>query len=323
MTTRRTLMKTALVTLGASAITPFTIATASAKAPQLKKQAPGYYRMMLGDYEITALNDGTNKYQPNVVYNNADPAKLEKLLSDAFISAPMDMSVNAFLVNTGERLVLVDTGTGAKSPNIGFVTANLIASGYKPEDVDAVIITHAHGDHIGGLFVDGKITFPNATLHIAKTEADHWLSSDKRATAPEKARGGFDKVVTTLKPYQDAGKLKMFADNAEPVPGFKTKPYPGHTPGHTAIFIESKGQKLMLWGDIAHGDIVQFAEPTITVGFDTDNALAVVSRAAALADAAKERCLVAGAHLRFPALGHVAVDGKGYRWVPVNYSVML
>lgn len=324
MTTRRTVLKASLLTMaGATAMTSFAPSSLSAKAPQIKKQAPGFYRLMLGDIEITALSDGTNKYQPSVLYNNAEASHVEKLLSEAFISAPMDMSVNAFLVNDGEKLVLIDTGTGAKSPTIGLVTANLVAAGYRPEDVDDVILTHAHGDHLGGLLADGKIVFPNATVHIAKDESDYWLSPKKRAAVPEKARGGFDKAAATLKPYQDAGKLKTFVSNAEPVPGFRTKPYPGHTPGHTAVLIESKGEKLLLWADITHGDVVQFKEPAITVGFDTDNALAAKSREAAMAEAAKERCLVAGAHLRFPGIGHVAKDGEGYRWFPVNYSVML
>lgn len=324
MTTRRSVLKGALsLMLAATAMTTLAPFGAAAKAPQVKTQAPGFYRMMLGDFEITALSDGTVKFPAEALYVGAQD-QIAALLTKAFLASPVEMSVNAFLINTNERLVLIDVGTGGFfGPTLGKVVPNLIAAGYQPEQIDDIILTHAHVDHLGGLVAGEKIVFPNATVHLNKRDADFWLSPANGDAAPEAKKDFFAAAVKALAPYREAGKLKDFADGAEPVPGFKTTLRAGHTPGHSAVAVESKGQKMVFWGDITHGDVVQFDEPDVTIGFDEDAGAAANARDAAFAEAIQQGYLVAGAHTRFPGIGHVRTDSDNFDWVPVNYSTAL
>ncbi|MDN3919288.1 MBL fold metallo-hydrolase [Roseateles violae] len=295
---------------------------ARAAAPQVKTQAPGYYRLMLGDIEVTALSDGSVVLPMDKLLTGAKPEQIQQALKNAYLDGQVETSVNGYLINTGSKLVLIDTGAAALfGPTLGRLAANLRAAGYQPEQVDEVYITHLHSDHAGGLVADGKPAFPNAVVRIDKREADHWLSAEKMAQAPEAARGGFKAAQSLLKPYQDAGRLKPFDGATELVPGVRALPSYGHTPGHTVYMVESKGQKMAVWGDLMHVAAVQFPDPTVTISFDTDSASAMPQRQQAYADAAKNGYLVAVAHISFPGLGRLRADGKGgYVWVPLNYS---
>lgn len=294
---------------------------AHAAAPQVKTQAPGYYRMMLGDFEITALNDGTVDLPVDKLLTQAKPGQIAKALEKAYQKLPLETSVNAYLVNTGTKLVLIDTGAaGLFGPTLGKLLANLKAAGYTPEQVDEVYITHLHPDHVGGLLSDGKMAFPNATVRMDKHDADFWLSADNLAKAPAEAKGFFQGAQASVKPYQDAGRIKTFEGETELVPGIRAVATPGHTPGHSFYAIESKGQKLVVWGDLMHVAAVQFPDPSVTISFDTDSKAAAPQRKKAFADAAKAGYWVAIAHVAFPGIGHLRADGKGYQWVPVNYS---
>jgi len=147
-------------------------------------------------------------------------------------------------------LARIDTGAGIFfGPTVGKLLNNLEASGYRPEQVDEVYITHMHLDHIGGLIKDGKRVFPNAVVRAAQQEADYWLSKAHREAAPEGAKGDFDAAIKALQPYVSAGKFKPFDGDANLVPGIRAVAAPGHTPGHTVYLAESKGQTLVLWGD--------------------------------------------------------------------------
>lgn len=296
-------------------------ATTQAAAPQLKAQAPGYYRMMLGDFEVTALSDGTVDLPVDKLLTHIKPAQLEKALSRAHLKAPVETSVNAYLINTGSQLVLVDTGAGNLfGPTLGKLMANLKAAGYQPEQVDAVLITHMHSDHLGGLMAGDKRAFPNATVHLAKAEADFWLSADNMKKAPAEMQTTFQNATAMLTPYSTADKLKPFAGDTELVPGIKAITTPGHTPGHSTYSVESKGQKLVLWGDLMHVAAVQFADPSVTIQFDTDSKAAAAQRKKAYADAAKQGYWFGAAHVSFPGIGHVAPEGKGYVYFPANYT---
>jgi glyoxylase-like metal-dependent hydrolase (beta-lactamase superfamily II) len=296
-------------------------AAAQAAAPQVKTQAPGFYRLMLGDFEITVLSDGTVELPMDKLLTNIKPGQLDKMLSRSYLKAPVESSTNAFLINTGTKLVLVDTGAGNLfGPTLGKLQANLKAAGYQPEQIDDVLITHLHPDHLGGLVAGDKRAFPNAVLHLAKAEADFWLSADNMKKAPADAQPMFQQATAMLTPYSTADKFKPFEADAELVPGIKTVATPGHTPGHTVYAVESKGQKLMLWGDIMHLAAVQFADPSVTIQFDSDSKAAAAQRKKAYADAAKAGYWVAAAHLPFPGIGHVGAEGKGYIWFPANYT---
>ena len=300
----------------------FALGTAAhAAAPQVKTQAPGYYRMMLGDFEITALNDGTVDLPMDKLLAGAKPGAVAKAFDKAYLKVPIETSVNAYLVNTGAKLVLIDTGAaGLFGPTLGKLLANLKASGYTPDQVDEIYITHLHPDHVGGLLAGGKVAFPNAVVRMDKHDADFWLSAENLDKAPADAKGFFQGAQASVKPYADAGRVKTFDGETELVPGIRVVATPGHTPGHSFYAVESKGQKLMIWGDVMHAAAVQFPDPSITIAFDTDSKLAGPVRKKAFADAAKAGYWVAIAHVAFPGIGHLRAEGKGYQWVPVNYS---
>jgi len=294
---------------------------AQAAAPQVKTQAPGFYRMMLGDFEVTALFDGTLDLEPRKLLTNTTQEQVGKLLDRGFEKDAVPTSVNGYLINTGSKLVLVDTGAGGLfGPTLGNLQANLKAAGYQPEQVDDVLITHMHGDHVGGLVQDGKLVFPNATIHVGQEDADFWLNKANLEKASAEMKGFFQGAMASLNPYVEAGKFKGMKGGTELAPGIKAVPAHGHTPGHNIYVVESKGQKLVLWGDLMHVAAVQFAQPQVTISFDVDSKPAAVERKKAYADAAKGRYLVGSAHLPFPGLGHVRAEGKGYVWVPVDYQ---
>jgi glyoxylase-like metal-dependent hydrolase (beta-lactamase superfamily II) len=294
---------------------------AHAAAPQVKTQAPGYYRMMLGDFEITALSDGILDLQPGKLLTNTTPAEVQGLLQRSFEADAVPTSVNAYLVNTGDKLVLIDTGAAKLfGPTLGNLLSNLAAAGYKPEQVDAVLITHMHGDHVGGLIADGKIAFPNATVHADQRDAAFWLDPLRLEKAPEAMKDFFRGAQMSLGPYVGAGRFKAFDGSTELFPGVRAIATPGHTPGHSVYSVESKGQRLVLWGDLMHIAAVQFPKPTVTISFDVDSPAASAQRRKAYADAAKGRYLVAASHLPFPGIGRLRAEGKGYVWVPLTYN---
>ena len=295
--------------------------SAHAAAPQVKTQAPGFYRVMLGDFEVTALSDGTVALPVDKLLTGTTAAKTEKTLARSFLKAPLETSVNGYLVNTGSKLVLIDTGAaGLFGPTLGNLVANLKAAGYQPEQVDEIYITHMHADHVGGLMAADKPAFPNATVRADKHDADFWLSQANLDKAPAEMKGFFQGAQASLNPYVAAGKFKAFDGDTELVPGIKAVASPGHTPGHSLYKVESKGQTLVLWGDLMHVAAVQFPEPGVTIQFDTDSKSAAVQRKRAYAEAARQGYLIGSAHISFPGLGHLRVQGKGYEWVPVNYS---
>ena len=295
---------------------------ANAAAPQIKTQAPGYYRIILGDFEVTVLNDGTLSLPASVMTNTTE-AETEKALARNFQKSPIDASDNAFLINTGVKLVLIDTGCGSLlGPTAGNLLTNLKAAGYRPEQIDEVYLTHMHPDHAGGLMAEGRLAFPNAVLRANRREADFWLNQGNLEKSPAAMKDFFKGAMASVNPYIAAGKFKPFDGDTQLVPGIAVIAAPGHTPGHSIYLIESRGQKMELWGDLVHVAAVQFGEPSVTIQFDVDSQRASMQRQHAFADAAKAGYLVGTAHLSFPGIGHVRAEGNGYAWVPVIYSAL-
>lgn len=294
---------------------------AHAGAPAAKKQAAGWYRAKVGDIEVTALLDTTARLPMVQFLVGAPKEQLSAAMARHFLSDEPEVSVNAYLVNTGGKLVLIDTGLGTGMGSTPMLLKNLRAAGYRPEQVDEVCITHMHTDHIGGLAVAGKRVFPNAVLRIDKADTDHWLA-EPPADAPKDARASFEATRALIGPYQAAGKLRPFEGETQVAPGVTAVPAHGHTPGHAIYRVESKGQVLVLWGDLIHVAAVQFENPKIAISFDSDNAQAIAQREKAFAEAAAKRWTVAGAHLSFPGIGHIRAEGAGYVFVPLNYSAL-
>ncbi|MNL29122.1 N-acyl homoserine lactonase [compost metagenome] len=198
---------------------------------------------------------------------------------------------------------------------------NLKASGYKPEQVDLVLVTHLHADHVGGIYKKGKRVFPNATVMMKKADADFWLSKEITAKAPEEAKIFFKVAQDAAAPYIAAGKWKPYEGMDEIVPGIAPYAIPGHTPGHTGYMISSKGQSLLVWGDTAHVLAVQMPHPEIGIAFDSDGATAIKTREDLLVKLAADKTMIAAAHMPFPGLGRVrkADTGAGYDWVPATF----
>jgi glyoxylase-like metal-dependent hydrolase (beta-lactamase superfamily II) len=313
-------MKLSLALMAALAFA-FTTFTHAASPPQ-KGQAPGWYRMALGDFEITALSDGTFEMEPEKLLTNTTPAKVKAALAKSRLKSPIEASVNGFLINTGSKLVLVDAGAaGLFGPTLGKLAANLKAAGYQPEQVDEIYITHMHADHVGGLTTpDGKAVFANAVVRADTKEGGFWLAPATLEKAPAAMKDFVKGAQVSLKPYVDAGRFKPFEGSVELLPGIRSLPTPGHTPGHSAYIVESKGQKMVMWGDLMHVAAVQFPDPSVTISFDLDSKAAMPQRKRAYADAAKRGYYVAVAHVPFPGIGQLRTDGKGYRWLPANYT---
>ncbi|OYO30804.1 MBL fold metallo-hydrolase [Janthinobacterium sp. PC23-8] len=298
---------------------------ALAAAPFDQAPAPGIYRMMLGQFQVTALSDGTVTIPLDKLLTDIEPATLAASLQEAHLQPMAETSINAFLINTGKQLVLVDTGAGdlfglPMGEHAGRLQRSLRNAGYAPGQIDAVLLTHIHADHSGGLSHDGVRLFPNAKVYVDSHDSDFWLNQANRAGAAEGQRHGFDEAQAMLAPYVAAGKLTPFKSGAEILPGIRAVAAPGHTPGHSYYAVESGGQKLLLLGDMIHAGAVQFAHPGTTIGFDVDAKAAKARRASEMADAAKNGYWVGAAHLSFPGIGHIAKDGTGYRWLPANYG---
>ena len=303
---------------------PLFSGAAFAEAPMVKTQAPGYYRHMLGDFEVTALLDGTMKLPVLKLLTNARPEQLAAALKRGYLKEQVETSVNAYLINTGSKLVLIDTGAGGLFGASSVLLDNLRAAGYQPGQVDEIYVTHMHGDHVGGLMAAAERAFPNATLRIEKADTDFWLSEAVMNRAPPQVHEFFRGAMKSVNPYVAAGKLKTFEGETELLPGVRAIPARGHTPGHTIYRIESKGETLILWGDLMHVAAVQFDDPQVTITFDIDSKRAAAARRAAFAEAAKKGWLVGVSHVSFPGLGHLraAPGGKGYTWLPLNYSTL-
>ena len=295
---------------------------AHAAAPAPKTQAPGWYRMLLGDFEVTALSDGTVPLEVKKLLTNTTPTRVDALLRRAFLADPVETSVNAYLVNTGAKLVLIDAGAGTLfGPTLGGLVANLKAAGYQPEQVDEVYVTHMHPDHVGGLVAAGAPAFPHAIVRADRRDAEFWLAQATLDAAPESDKGFIRGAMASLDPYVAAGRFQPFDGAGELVPGIRAVPTYGHTKGHTMYVVESKGQVLAVLGDLMHVAAVQFPEPAVTIRFDTDPKLAAMERKRVYADSAARRHWLAVAHLPFPGIGHIRPDGHGYVYVPANYSV--
>jgi glyoxylase-like metal-dependent hydrolase (beta-lactamase superfamily II) len=297
-------------------------AFAIAEAPQQKAQVPGYYRLMLGNFEVTALYDGAIDLDEKLLKSIAK-RDIQRLLARQFLKGPkVQTAVNAYLVNTGSKLVLVDAGAAKLfGPGLGNIVDNLKAAGYTPEQVDTVLITHLHGDHVNGLVTpEGQRVFANAEVWSAKADNDFWLSEEIAAKAPKDFQAFFKMSRDAAAPYRATGQWKTFDSERELLAGVTSVDTHGHTPGHASYLFQSGDQRLLILGDLVHNHAVQFARPEVAFEYDNDPKQAVIARKRIFAQAAREKLMVGGMHLPFPGIGHVRKETKGYAWVPAEFT---
>jgi glyoxylase-like metal-dependent hydrolase (beta-lactamase superfamily II) len=285
-------------------------------------QVAGVYHRRVGDIMVTALNDGHQDVAMSTVLG-IPPEEATALLHAAFRPVPRRTTVNAFLIRSGGRVALVDTGCGPAKPTVGRIAANLAAAGVRPEQVDVVLLTHMHPDHWGGLS-DGAGTshFPRAELKLHRFEHAYWHDDAAmgRMTDPARREMFFLDARRRLAPYR--GRTELFT-GGEVFPGVTAMPLPGHTPGHTGFLISSGRDSLLIWGDIVHVQELQVPRPEVVMAVDVDPSAAEATRRRLFDRVAADRLAVAGMHLHFPAFAHLAREGGGYRLVPDAWSIDL
>lgn len=297
------------------------LALADAIAP-VETQSPGYFRLAVGAYEVTALFDGYNDLSPGLLLN-LDQKRIRGLLDHQAIKTPnVQTTFNAFLINTGTHVVLIDTGAGrCIGDTAGNLVANMRAAGYVPDQIDTILLTHMHLDHVCGLVdKDGKALFSKATVYSSKAEADFWLDEATAANATEKAREGFKIAQHSLAPYRADGRFKTFVPPASPILDIKTRLVPGHTPGSATYSLISSGEQIVFIGDMIHNAAVQFDHPEVAIRFDSDPKKAVAARETEFEQLSKDGSWVAAAHLPFPGVGHITREEKSYHWAPAPYG---
>ncbi|PHM45393.1 L1 beta-lactamase [Xenorhabdus mauleonii] len=290
--------------------------------PVTQQQAPGYYRMMLGEWQITAVSDGTVTIPLDKLLTNISPEKLKRQMAKDAMTPLAETSINTFVINTGKQLILVDTGAGALMGEAGgHLLTNLREAGILPENIDIVLLTHIHGDHSGGVQFNGLPAFPNAKVYVDQKDVSWWLDPANISKVEKSQQYTFAESELSLRPIINAGKLQTFQAPTDIMPGISAIPAPGHTPGSVIYRISNHGQNMIFWGDIIHAKAVQMPEPDVAIHFDVNQKQAVSTRESVLAETVKSGDWVAAAHISFPGFGHVkkAVD-NGYRWVPINYS---
>lgn len=314
------LNKTLLLPLLAACALLLAVASQAA-APLVKTQAPGYYRTMLGEFEITALSDGSHPFPIDTVMTHIEASIIKQELARAELAQPVQGSINAFLINTGKKLILVDAGAGVLYGDCcNKLLTNLRAAGYQPEQVDQVLLTHLHKDHVGGIMAQGKAVFPNAVLRLSQTESDYWLSAANQASAPDFLSTFFDAARAAVAPYQASQRYRPYRQFGPLDAGIEALPAPGHTPGHAMYRVRSAGQTLLIWGDIVHVTALQLEHPQASVKYDSSAADAAATRARLLQALASDHTLVGAAHIAFPGLGRIRRNGKAYDWLPLNYD---
>ncbi len=273
----------------------------------------------IGEAIVTALSDGFLPIDASVL-TGIDAEGFSALLADAYLPGPAHLTgVNAYLIDHGGRLTLVDAGTGtAFGDGLGHLVATMSALGLDPTAVDAVCATHLHPDHIGGILTDAGNPFANATLHVHGADLAFWGNADIKSQAPSEFQGFFDMATEAVAAFGD--RLMPFTGEADLGVGLTAMPLAGHTPGHTGFVLSSGDDTLLFFGDVVHVGPVQFPRPEVTIGFDVDAEMAAATRARVFDMANADRLRIAGAHISFPGVGYVEAASEGYRFVPQSWQ---
>src|SRR3954464_1996570 len=309
------------VSLGANAMLG---GSALARAPKLGTQSPYWHRFILGDAEVTVVSDGPLPLgPPKGTFVGVPDDEVKKMLSDNFLNPEnVVLEQNSPIVNTGDKLILFDTGMGT-SKAFGLTTGrqqkSMAEAGIKPEDIDAVVLSHAHIDHIGGIVgAHDKPLFPHAHYYITQSDFDFWTDEGKRGS-PLK-----DFVVharKNLMPVRD--RIVFIKDNQEFLPGVTAIAAPGHTVGHTMFMVTSNGKSFAFLGDLTHHAVLLLEKPRMEFSYDTDPKQAANTRVKMLDMIAANKPPVMSYHFAWPGYGHVAKAGDGFHYYPEPMSMLL
>lgn len=281
---------------------------------QTIRQVPGLYRRRVGDFVVTAVNDGIVPIPAEVMVGMA-PEEVQKALASRFRPADPHVTIGTYLVEHGGSRTLVDTGSrNLMGPTLGKLVKNLAVLGVIPDQIDRIALTHLHPDHAGGMLDDeGKAVFPKAEVFISLDEEKYWLGGEP----PTDALG----ISAQVNSY--ASQLrKVYGDRwhaigeEEVIPGMRREALPGHTPGHSGYHISSGKDELLIWGDITHVPVVQIAHPEVGLAFDVDVEQGRATRRRILDRISADRLAIGGMHLEFPGFGHVVRNSSGYEYVP-------
>jgi glyoxylase-like metal-dependent hydrolase (beta-lactamase superfamily II) len=317
----RPVSRRSFLTSSAFAAAAFAI-PAEANAPFAGTQGPGVYRLKLGDFQLTALFDGV-WYLPidDKFVRNAGAAEVNQALAAAFLPpSVLPISFTALLVNTGSKLVLIDTGTaGQVADTAGSMLENLRTAGIDPRAIDTILISHFHPDHIDGIKTkDGAKVFPNAEILVPEPEWDFWMNDANMAPAEGAVKRYFlnaHRIFTDI-----ASEVRRFKPGSEVAPGIISVPAYGHTPGHTAFAIHSGNQSMLAMSDTVRNPYLFARHPDWQPTFDMDGPQALAARRQMLDRVVADRMLVQGYHFPFPACGHMVKTATGYDLVPVEWQ---
>ncbi len=303
----------------AAATTPL-----QAAAPQLGTRVPHYYRFMIGQLEVTTIRDGAAQFPgPHPIFGqNVSAEEVEALAVENFLPPrQMEVPFTVTLVNTGSELILFDTGNGdtGRRPAAGQLLARLSEVGYAPEQIDVVVLTHFHGDHIGGLTENGAPTFPNARYVTSAEEHNFW--TDEALLSNEAMASRAQLVQNKVAPFND--RTSFIAPGETVASGIEAVRAFGHTPGHMAFHLESEGERLMLIADTSNHYVASLLRPDWHVSFDMDKEAAVATRKEVLGMVAADRIPFVGYHMPTPAVGYLEAEGAGFRYVAASYQLNL
>jgi glyoxylase-like metal-dependent hydrolase (beta-lactamase superfamily II) len=306
-------------------------APAKAAVPLADKQAPSYYRYKVGDAQVTAISDGVNTFPlgDNFVLN-AKKDEISAALDKAFL--PKDkVSIHfaPLVINTGGKLVVVDTGNGpgafaSSKGNVGQFASNMAAAGIDAKSIDMVVISHFHGDHINGLLTaDNTLAFPNAEVLVPATEWKYFMDDGEMSRQTSERMQG---VFKNARRVFEAGlkkKVTPYEWGKDLAPGLRSVASVGHTPGHTSFILASGSDKVFIQSDVTNHPALFVTHPGWHLMFDQDPAVAETTRRKVYDMLVADKMRVQGFHYPFPANGFVERDGKGYRLVPAPWSPVI
>jgi len=294
----------------------------SAKAPLIGAERPSHYRFELGDFEVTTLLDGAIKLDgPHPIFGqNVEEGDVHALAEENFLPpSQMAIGFTPVIVNTGEQVIMFDSGNGAgRRPDAGHLAELFEQAGFAPSEVDIVVLTHFHPDHIGGLMEDGAPFFPNAAYVTNEAEYDFWTPEDKLTGNTERVA-----KLTQSNVVPFAEKMSFIKAGGDVISGITAIEAAGHTPGHTAFHLESAGKRLMITGDTANHYVMSLQKPDWHVRFDMDKDAAIAARKSVFGMIAADRIPFTGYHMPSPAVGFVEEIEGGFRYVPASYQLDL